>query len=182
MIDNSKDLVKKIILDFNKENPLCVDMTCGNGYDSKFILENLNPKFLYAFDIQEEARKSSEKTLGKTYENFKFILDNHKNFDKYIDQKIDFAIFNLGYLPKASKEITTNHKDVKIALEKLLKVLNKDGLILITFYPGHREGKKESIYLEDYLSSLSQKEYSILKFSFINQINNPPYLIKISKK
>lgn len=35
--------------------------------------------------------------------------------------------------------------------------------------------------VEGYLSNLNQKEYSTLKFKFINQINNPPILYGVEK-
>lgn len=182
MIDNTKQINRNLILNIKKENIVAVDMTCGNGYDSKFILENLNPKVLYAFDIQEASKENTKKLLGTFQENFKFILDNHKNLDKYVKEKVDLAIYNLGYLPSGDKSITTNYKDVIESLEKLFSLMIKDSLIIITFYPGHDSGKEESINIEKYLSNLSQKEFSILKYNFLNQKNNPPYLVSISKK
>lgn len=182
MIDNTKNLVRKILLEEAKKEGVILDMTCGKGYDSKFILENLKPKKLYAFDIQEISRDKTKETLGSFPENFVFILDNHKNLDFYVKEKIDLAIFNLGFLPTSDKSITTNYKDVIEALSKIFKLMGKTSMVLITFYPGHAEGKKESIYVEDYLRKLPQKEYSIMKFDFINQKNNPPYVVRIIKK
>lgn len=182
MIDNTKNLVRKILIEEAKRNGIVLDMTCGKGYDSKFILDNLNPKKLYAFDIQELAREKTKETLGDFPENFNFILDSHKNLDLYVKEKIDLAIFNLGYLPSSDKTITTNYKEVIEAIKKILDLAQKGTLIVITLYPGHMEGKEESIHIEEYLTEISQKEYSILKYSFINQKNNPPYVIKITKK
>lgn len=182
MIDNTKDLVRKILIEEGKKEGIVLDMTCGKGFDSKFILENLKPKKLYAFDVQEMSRDKSKETLGVFPDNFTFILDNHKNLDKYVKEEIDLAIFNLGYLPSSDKTITTNYRDVIEALEKILENSSKTSMIIITFYPGHPEGKKESIYVEDYLRELPQKDYSIMKYDFINQKNDPPYVIKIIKK
>ncbi|MGO3017610.1 MAG: tRNA (mnm(5)s(2)U34)-methyltransferase [Anaerococcus sp.] len=182
MIDNTKNLVRKILIEEAKRNGIALDMTCGKGHDSKFILDNLSPKKLYAFDIQEMAKEESKKTIGEFPENFNFILDSHKNLDLYIKEKIDLAIFNLGYLPSSDKTITTNYKDVIEAINKILDLSQKGTLIVLTFYPGHKEGKEESIYVEEILRKLPQKQYSILKYDFINQKNNPPYVIKIIKK
>lgn len=182
MIDNTKDLVKKILIEEGKRNGIVLDMTCGKGYDSKFILENLSPNKLYAFDIQDISKEKTKNTLKTFSENFKFILDNHKNLDLYVKEKIDLAIFNLGYLPTSDKTITTNYKDVIEALKKIFKKSSTNSMVLITFYPGHPAGKEESIYVEDYLRELPQKEYSIMKYDFINQKNKPPYVVKIIKK
>lgn len=182
MIDRTKDLVRKILIEEGKKKGIVLDMTCGKGHDSKFILENLSPQKVYAFDVQEMSKEKTKETLGAFPENFEFILDNHKNLDLYVKEEIDLAIFNLGYLPSSDKTITTNYKDVIEALEKILKISSKNSMIILTFYPGHPAGKEESIHVEAYLRDLPQKEYSIMKYDFINQKNNPPYVIKIRKK
>ena len=88
----------------------------------------------------------------------------------------------LGYLPSGDHSITTEHDTVRESLEDLLDLLNDKGLVLITFYPGHDEGKKEALELNKYLESLDQKTFTVVKFNFINQINNPPFTIMIQKK
>src|SRR5699024_2277297 len=125
-------------------------------------------------------KKETLKLVGDR-DNFVFILDNHKNIEKYIKEPIDLFIFNLGYLPKGDKSITTNYKDVIKALKSSLKLLNDDGLILICLYPGHEKGTLEAIYIEDFLKNLNQKSFQVIKYDFFNQINNPPYLITIRK-
>ena len=155
-------------------------MTAGNGKDSKFILDKKNPKILYAFDIQKLSQERCQKLISQR-ENFKFILDDHKNIEKYIGEKIDLFIYNLGFLPKGDKSITTNYKSVIKSLESALNLLNKKGLILITFYPGHEAGKNEALYVCDFLKNLDQKNFQLIKYDFFNQINNPPFLISIRK-
>ena len=155
-------------------------MTAGNGNDSKFILDKKNPKILYAFDIQKLSQERCQKLIGQR-ENFKFILDDHKNIEKYIKEKIDLFIYNLGFLPRGNKSITTNYKSVIKSLESALSLLNKNGLILITFYPGHEAGKDEAFYVGNFLKNLDQKKFQLIKYDFYNQINTPPFLISIRK-
>ena len=156
------------------------DEHAGNGNDSKFILDKKNPKILYAFDIQKLSQERCEKLIGQK-DNFKFILDDHKNIEKYIEEKIDLFIYNLGFLPKGDKSITTNYKSVIQSLKSCLDLLNENGLILITFYPGHEEGKNEEKYVGEFLKNLDQKTFQVIKYNFYNQINNPPFLISIRK-
>jgi hypothetical protein len=52
----------------------------------------------------------------------------------------------------------------------------------VVVYPGHEEGAEESEALLDYVSNLEQKNYSVMRTSFLNQRNNPPYVIAIEKK
>ncbi len=180
IINNPVKLSHYIIKNRLENNIKACDMTAGNGKDSKFILEMKNPEILYAFDIQKLSQKRCEELIGKR-DNFKFILDDHKNIEKYIKEKIDLFIYNLGFLPKGDKSITTNYKTVIKSLEASLNLLNKNGLILITFYTGHSQGKSEAEFVGKFLKNLDQKAYQIIKYDFFNQINNPPFLISIRK-
>lgn len=180
IINNPVKLSHYLIENRVENNIRACDMTAGNGKDSKFILDNKNPKILYAFDIQKLSQERCEKLIGQR-DNFKFILDDHKNIEKYIEEKIDLFIYNLGFLPKGDKSITTNYKSVIESLKSCLNLLNENGLILITFYPGHEEGKNEEKYVGEFLKNLDQKTFQVIKYNFYNQINNPPFLISIRK-
>ncbi|WP_297281890.1 class I SAM-dependent methyltransferase [uncultured Anaerococcus sp.] len=180
MIERPTELAHELIR--REENAkIAVDMTAGNGFDSKFILDEINPEKLYAFDIQEEARDANLSLIGDR-ENFKFILDSHAKIDKYIKDKLDLVVYNLGYLPKGDKKITTRADSTLESLEKTLKLLNKDGKVIMTIYPGHEEGLRESKRLETFLESLSYKEYTVLRMDYINKVNNPPYCVIIGKR
>lgn len=180
MIKNTKTLIDFLIKNYIKDISIAVDMTCGNGIDSKNILDNFNVKKLYCFDIQKQAIENT-KNLLKNYSNYEIILESHANFEKYVKENIDFAIYNLGYLPKGDKKITTNFISVTKSLIKLLKKLNKNGIIFLTFYPGHSSGKLESIEILNFLKTLNQKEYIVTEFNFKNQKNNPPFVVMIQK-
>lgn len=180
MINNTKNLIEFLFDNYIKNAEIALDMTCGNGNDSKLILEKLNPASVYAFDIQEIAIKNT-KELCQGFDKLKLIHDSHENFEKYIDDKIDLAVFNLGYLPGADKSIVTKGQTVLDTIKKLLIRINLKGKIILTFYPGHPSGREEKELIIKYLESLNQKNFSILKFDFINQINNPPFVIMLTK-
>ena len=180
IINNPVKLSHYLIENRVENNIKACDMTAGNGKDSKFILDKKNPKILYAFDIQKLSQERCKNLIGQR-ENFKFILDDHKNIEKYIGEKIDLFIYNLGFLPRGDKSITTNYESVIKSLESALNLLNKNGLILITFYPGHETGRDEAFHVGNFLKNLDQKKFQLIKYDFYNQINNPPFLISIRK-
>ena len=180
MIERVTDLVKEILIR-EKAMDLAVDMTAGNGNDSAFILDVLGAKKLIAFDIQEAARENTLKLLGPR-DNFTFILDSHVNIDKYIKEKIDLAVYNLGYLPNSDKTITTSADSTIESLEKILSLLKKKGRVLITIYPGHAQGKIESEKLDHFLEELDPKDFAILKLSYPNKKDISPYVATIEKK
>ena len=62
-----------------------------------------------------------------------------------------------------------------------LSCLKKDGVCVCVIYPGHDMGFQESEEIEQFVQQLDQKEYEVLKYTFMNQIHYPPYLIAIQK-
>lgn len=170
---------KTLISNRLKNGGVAVDATCGRGNDTLF-LANIATK-VYAFDIQIDAVNSTKKLIS-TYEHVAVFHDSHENIANYVSEKIDTAMFNLGYLPNGDKSITTKSSSTLKAVINLLPLLNDHGLITIVCYPGHSEGNVESKELENYLSQINQKEFDIIKYNFINQINDPPYLIAIEKR
>lgn len=173
------EFAKTLISNKLKNGGVAVDATCGRGNDTLF-LARLATK-VYAFDIQPDAVNST-KNMVCTYEHVTVLNDSHENINKYVSEKIDAVMFNLGYLPNGDKTVTTKSSSTLKAIENLLPLLNDKGLITIVCYPGHPEGNIEAKELEAYLKTINQKEYDIIKYDFINQINNPPYLLAIEKR
>ncbi|MGF7057047.1 class I SAM-dependent methyltransferase [Brassicibacter mesophilus] len=164
---------------------IAIDATVGNGNDTVFIAELVGDKGkVYGFDVQKTAMDNTINRLTDIQLDNRVVLinDGHEKIDTYIHEKIDFIVFNLGYLPKGDHNIVTKSDTTIIALSKSLDVLKKNGIILITAYPGHKEGKKEKKDIDSFISKLNQKEFAVLKFEFMNQINDPPILYGIEKK
>lgn len=160
-----------------------VDATCGNGNDTVFLAKLVGDKGrVYAFDIQERAIINTKNSLLKNnlLNNVELINDSHENIINWIKTPITAAMFNLGYLPKSDKLITTEPNKTIKAIDSLLKLIKVDGIITIIVYKGHDYGNEAKI-IEGYLEEINQKNFQILKYNFINQINNPPYLIAITK-
>ena len=173
------DLVK-IIIDQKKDIKVAADMTVGAGNDSLYILENTKVERLYGFDIQKEAEIKAKKLIGEDLR-FIFNLASHDQIENYVKENLDLAIYNLGYLPGGNKEITTKYQSTIKSLEKTLDLLNKDGIVILTIYPGHPAGKVESEELEKFLAKIDPKKYAVMKLSYQNRPKNPPYIIVIQK-
>lgn len=161
-----------------------VDCTVGNGNDTEILLKAIGKNGqLIGFDIQNKAIESTRNRLimkGYSLDNVRLIEDGHENIDKYVDSA-DLIIYNLGYLPRGDKDIVTKGDTTIESLKKAINVLKPGGLILIASYIGHEGGLSENILLEKFLSDLNQKQYNVLKNSFINQKNKPPILYIIEK-
>ena len=156
--------VHKYIKSLISKDDTVIDMTTGNGNDTLYLCSLANK--VYGFDIQKEA---IEKTRIKTkdYDNLILINDNHANIDKYINEKIRLAIFNLGYLPNSNSEIITDKESTLLAFKKTYDLLKDNGYIIITFYVGHVGGKDEFYYLDKYI-----KDNDLLILDFYKEQKN----------
>ena len=178
--------VNKIYLEnIIQEGDVVVDATMGNGYDTVYLAKKVgeNGK-VYAFDVQEEALKSTTKKVNKEeLNNVELILDGHQNMDKYVKEEVSCIVFNLGYLPRAKHQIIITKADTTLeAIKKGLELLKPNGVMSIAIYSGHEGGMEEKNEVYKYTETLDQNYFNVLCTKFINQINNPPELLLIEKK
>ncbi len=151
---------------------IAIDATMGNGFDTLFLAKHC--KEVYAFDIQKAALNKTKDLLKKErLNNVNLIHDSHEFMALYTVSNIDVVVFNLGYLPNQDKTITTKKTSTLDAIQQSIMLLNKGGLIAVTFYPGHAEGACEVEYIIPYLESLCSKHYEVLRYEFINKTKSP---------
>lgn len=179
------EINKIYIEDIINEGDVVVDATMGNGYDTVYLAKKVGETGkVYAFDVQEEAIKSTSKKIEK--ENLKdrvnLILDGHQNMDKYVDEEVSCILFNLGYLPRAKHQIITKSDTTIEAVKKGLDLLKPNGVMSIAIYSGHEGGMDEREAVYKFVEDLDQNYFNVLSTRFINQINNPPELVLIEKK
>ncbi len=177
----NKIFLEKVI----NQGDVVIDATMGNGYDTVYLgnLVGENGK-VYAFDVQEEALKSTRKKVERDNmsDRVELILDGHQNLDKYVKEEVSCVVFNLGYLPRAKHVIITKPDTTLEAIKKSLDLLKPNGIISIAAYIGHEGGLEEKDYICEYLNNLDQNQFNVLHMQFTNQINNPPQLILVEKK
>lgn len=179
------DLNKVLLEDVINEGDIVIDATMGNGYDTKYLAEKVGENgFVYSFDVQEEAIKSTKKRLEKAglIDRVNLVLDGHQNMDMYVNKEVSCVMFNLGYLPRAKHQVITKPETTLEAIKKSLELLKPNGVVSIAIYTGHEGGMEECDEVFGYVSKLDQSEYSVLNCNFVNQINHPPRLIMIEKK
>lgn len=160
---------------------LC-DFTMGNGNDTLFM-SNLASQYglkVFAFDIQSAALESTSALLKKNnaVPNYTLINDSHSNLDLHLppECQIGCGMFNLGYLPGGDKSVTTLRTTTLEAIAKAIDNLTCSGVVTVTIYPGHPEGKAEGELIEKYLSSLSNHDFNVLKYALCNK-TDPPYVM-----
>jgi len=171
-VNDINELVHTIIMLYYSKCNIAVDATLGNGHDTDFLASFFNK--VYSFDIQ---KSSTDNYLAKNKNNVIVIHDSHINLELYIKEEIDVIVYNLGYLPGSSKEVTTKSDSTLTSIKIALKLLIPGGILLAVMYPGHMEGKKESETIVKFASKLSKKAFGVMLHTFINRDNAPQLLI-----
>ncbi|MBP2642259.1 MAG: rRNA methylase [Firmicutes bacterium] len=162
-----------------------LDATAGNGHDTLFLASHspLSAKVWFC-DIQKQALEKTTKLLEEAGLADKGVPIHacHSAIDQYIKEPLDVAMFNLGYLPGGSHSLTTQKATTLTALEKVLSLLVRGGLVSVIAYPGHFEGNLEHETVRNYVMSLSSAHFMVARWELVNQKNNPPVLYIVEKK
>jgi len=168
---------------------IVIDATCGNGFDCLFLAQQIAPTgFVYGFDIQAAAIEATEKRLQESQLNqhSKLFQTGHQHMGDFIAKehqgKIQAVMFNLGYLPRADKNIITQTETTLAALETAILLLSPTGLITILAYPGHQGGDTETLAVEKWCSHLAHEKFSISTFDSPQAKATAPRLFVVQKK
>lgn len=183
VVSNAVNMAKVYIARALPSGGIAVDATAGKGTDTVFLASLVGSAGLvYSFDIQELALQETTAKLQKSnLTNVKLINDGHEQMDLYIKEPLDAVMFNLGYLPGGNHELVTTPETTSRAVAKALKMLKPGGVMTIVLYTGHPGGNEEKEQLEEMLYKLDQKSFQLLKVTYPNQKNNPPFLLVIEK-
>jgi Putative rRNA methylase len=160
---------------------IVIDATCGNGHDTLF-LARLNPKMLYAIDIQSQAIEETSKQLQQYIaveerDKITLLQTSHETFPLEIQpQSVKLLVYNLGYLPKGNKRKTTLAETTVLSLKNALSLMSAGGLISVTCYPGHPEGKEEEREVLEFVSGLSPQDWSCCFHQWVNRPDSPSLL------
>lgn len=179
----SHELLKETV----RKGDTVIDATVGNGNDTVLLASLVDTTGkVYGFDIQEQAIQTTKEKLVLTSlaSRVKLFTQGHETIAEVLPQEeqISVAVFNLGYLPKSDKSIITKPATTLTAFDAVLPKLLVGGKLLVVVYHGHEGGEEEKEAVLDYMRQLPQKEYDVLQYGFINQQNNPPFLLAVEKK
>ena len=99
----------------------------------------------------------------------------HERLQELVEPFLHAVVFNLGWLPGASREITTVAATTLTALEAALQLLAPAGLLLVTCYPGHPGGDTEAEAVQEWAAGLSPRNYFVWRMGQLNVADNAPF-------
>lgn len=176
-------LSHKIIASTVANGDRVIDATAGNGFDTVLLAELVGSKgHVYGFDIQQEAIAKTTQLLVEKGLNEQVTLyqRSHSELIEVVETPVKAAMFNLGYLPGGKNRVSTQPETTVEALKQVLKLLLPGGRVTMVVYSRHDAGR-ESMFLLEFVGELPQQEFNVIKTSYLNQVNQPPYLIIIEK-
>ena len=163
-----------------------IDATCGRGNDTRVLAELLEEQRgggIIGIDIQEEAVEETRGALeaslsSETLSKIHLFHQSHADFPKLAEEvPVKLVVYNLGYLPRGNKRLTTETKSTLQSVTKALELLVPGGVVSITCYPGHPEGASEEKALISLLNTLPQTLWSVCRHSFLNRRDAPNLIL-----
>lgn len=161
-----------------------IDATVGNGHDTLWLAQCVGPSGrVFGFDVQMEALAA---TTARVHDHPQVTLFHvgHEHLEEHLPPdakgRIAAVLFNLGFLPGASKTVTTRAETTIAALEQALGALSIGGHITLVLYPGHAEGALEAAALRDYARQLPGA-FVASHFARLNTRRPAPELLVIER-
>jgi SAM-dependent methyltransferase len=140
-----------------------IDATCGRGKDTLCLAQLIGPTgTLIGIDLQEEAIIATRQRLaaslaGEYLDRIHLFQQSHAQFPRLAhDIPISLIAYNLGYLPQGDPTLTTMTSTTLKSIREAMDLIRPQGLICITCYPGHPEGKVEEQALLQLTANLPQ--------------------------
>ncbi|MEX2460535.1 MAG: class I SAM-dependent methyltransferase [Paenibacillaceae bacterium] len=189
-LDTVLQYAQRIVASIVKPGDFVVDATVGQGHDTIVLAQLVGEAGkVYGFDIQEAAiaiaRDRIHATLGSNHA-VNWVHGSHAFMLKALPTdclgQVRAIMFNLGYLPGYDHQITTRSQSTLTGLNAAALLLQSGGVITIVAYTGHEGAQEEADAVEHWASALPQKQFNVLTYRFINQLNHPPFLIVVEKK
>ncbi|MFY4774489.1 class I SAM-dependent methyltransferase [Metabacillus sp. RGM 3146] len=188
-LDGILPFCRKLLSLAVSEGDIAVDATAGKGNDTLFLAKLIGDNgHVYSFDIQKEAIDATREklVLNKLDHKVTLIQTGHENAAEVIQKahagRVAAAVFNLGYLPGSDKSVVTKPNTTIQAIRELFRLMKPAGMIVLVVYHGHTEGQAEKEELLSYVQELDQTKAHVMQYGFINQKNNPPFIIAIEKR
>jgi len=159
-----------------------VDATVGNGHDTQFLARLVGPTGrVYGFDIQKDALVETDWRVGAQC-HVSLIHAGHEDMDEHLPSGLALAgvMFNLGYLPGSSKDITTSSETTLAGLKQALARLSVKGIVTLVLYPGHPAGGEEAAAVRAFSQSLS-KAFCVAHYTCTSARRPAPELVIIER-
>lgn len=179
-------LAREILKDEIHPGDRVIDGTAGNGSDTLFLAHCVGDRgHVYAFDIQREAIEATRKKLTEAglMDRVSLFNQSHEDMEAVTEiadgSPMAAIVFNLGYLPGGSKDVTTRADATLKAVTSALHLLDAGGVLTICAY-AHEEGRREIDALRKLFATLGHA-FDVYEVAVTNH-DQAPVLFIVRKK
>lgn len=150
-----------------EEGDVAIDATVGNGFDTQFLATSVGEAgVVFGIDRQQEALDRTRSRLAaRSLAGVRLILGSHARMSTLIPEdhhgRVAAIMFNLGYLPRGDKSITTQPDSTVVAISQGARLLRRGGIMTIVAYTGHSGGSQEAAAVREHLRQLCGKEFEV---------------------
>jgi tRNA G37 N-methylase Trm5 len=189
-LDSVLQFAWRIVEAVVKPGDVVIDATVGQGHDTLKLAQLVGLRGnVFGFDIQEVALSIAQERINTKLGSKHLINWMHRSHEFMLEAipnasigQVSAIMFNLGYLPGFDHQITTHPQSTLAGLDAATSLLRCGGVITIVAYTGHEGAQAEADAVELWASLLTQKQFNVLSYRFLNQLNNPPFLLVVEKK
>ena len=163
---------------------IVIDATCGNGKDTLALARLVPQGLVFSMDIQHLAVEETCDLLKKNLdsERQERVVLLHQSHEMLpLIHPVKLIVYNLGYLPKGDKSITTMTATTLKSAAQALDLIEEGGAVSIVCYPGHAEGAREENALVAYASALPQEKFTVYFHQHINRKSAASFLWIVKK-
>ena len=208
LISMGQAAVSAALKRFADRRPDChlvaVDATCGNGHDTCFLARQMaacagvRAYSVLSFDIQQAALDAARLLTGALSEAERgriiFLRQSHDRLTAILHERqaelfasgvrasLAAVMYNLGFLPRSDKRVTTMKDTTLASLEQAAAALEPDGLLAVHAYGGHPGGPEELEAVETWCSGLPFAEWLVMRYAACNKARNPEVLFLAWKR
>jgi len=184
-LKSARYLARDILRSVLRPGDRAIDATMGNGHDTEMLCSIVGPAGrVYAFDVQAAALEKTRERLARAglSEGAELFPVGHEQMKAMVHEPVQAVVFNLGWLPGGDHGITTRTETTLSAVRQALELLAPWGVLVICVYPGHAEGKRELLALEECLTALPPRMYNVLLQRFPNAGPGAPACFAVQRQ
>ena len=169
-----------------REGAFCIDATAGKGRDTLFLcrLAGESGRVL-ALDIQPDAvaQTCALLTAEGVAHRAEVVETCHSRLAEYAaPDSVDGIMFNFGWLPGGDHN-TFSHADTSVAAVKVaLDLLKVGGVMTLCLYYGRQNGTAERDAILDFLPTIDNRRYTVIRGDFANRTGDVPIPVFIIRE
>ena len=169
-----------------REGAFCIDATAGKGRDTLFLCRLVGDSGrVLALDIQADAvaQTTDLLTAEGVAHRARVVQDCHSHLGDYAaPASADAIMFNFGWLPGGDHN-TFSHADTSVAAVKVaLDLLKVGGVMTLCLYYGRQNGTAERDAILDFLPTVDNRRYTVIRGDFANRTGDVPIPVFIIRE